>query len=402
MNRDLDAPRPPALVWEFATRLCLLGDAHIGAARATPRHAAESDVDLTLDRDPLDGRPRLRATTLAGLLRHELLARTDPVAAAALFGTEDGYATGGSAGPAPVTSALDLDDARAVLPDDLAVTVRVGTRVDPATGAVFPGRLWQWEVLPAGTVFTCHLRLRVPAPADEARLLALLLIAARGLDGDGPGIRVGARTGRGHGAVRATHWSASRYDLTDPDAWFGFHARTWETRRLQGAEALAGPPQALASLVRNRLGEHGHTAVAAHVGARSAVPDPRRRAELRLEIRVAERTDPFESAPCAPDLQGAEHEPDRLRPAALMIGDVPEADRLADVDRAHRWRPTVTDDGRVHPRPVLGDTALFALFKRIGGRLVRDAAEHLGGPPERWRAWHGHWWGADPASPGPG
>ena len=374
------------LVWEFTTRLLLLGDAHVGAARATPRHAAESDVDLALDRDPRSGLPRLRATTLAGLLRHELLARTDQTAVTSLFGIDDGSSGFAAAEAAPVPSALDLDDAHAVLPDDTSVTVRVGTRVDPATGTVHPGRMWQWEVLPAGTEFICHLRLRVPDPVEEARLLALLVLATRGLEGEGPGIRIGGRTGRGYGALRATHWAARRHDLTDPGGWFDFHARTWDERSSHGTDALVASPGGLPELLDTRLRGNGRAAVAVHVRARSAGPDPRHRAELRLEMRVAERTDPLGSG--------------SLRPGLLMIGDVPEADRLAEADRAHRWRPMVTDDGKVRRAPVLGDTALFALFKRIGGRLVRDAAEHLGAPAERWRRWHGHWWGADPVEQG--
>jgi hypothetical protein len=80
-----------------------------------------------------------------------------------------------------------------------------------------------------------------------------------------------------------------------------------------------------------------------------------------------------------------------------MVGDAPAPERLGEADRAHRHRPAVTDPDKaaVHPAPVLGDTALFALFKRIGGRLVRDAAEHLGAGPDRWRDWHDRWWGAD-------
>ena len=391
MNHTLDGPRTFALIWEFTVRLCLLTDTHVGAARATPRHAAESDVDLSLDRDPRSGLPRLRATTLAGLLRHELTARTDHADAAALFGAGDGRAVFGRGDPVPVPSTLDLDDAHAELPDDTNVTMRVGTRVDPATGTVHPGRMWQWEVLPAGTVFVCHLRLRVPARAVEARLLTLLLLAVRGLEGEGPGIRIGGRTGRGHGAVRATRWAARRHDLTDPGGWFGFHARTWDERRRQSIEALVGSSSAkgLSELLETRLREHGRAATAAHLRARAHTPDPRHRAELRLELHVAERAGPLSQGP-DPAARG-------LRPGLLMIGDVPEPDRLAEVDRAHRRRPVATEPGgdRVEIRPVLGDTALFALFKRVSGRLVRDAAEHLGGPPDRWRDWHGQWWGAD-------
>ncbi|WP_460770808.1 RAMP superfamily CRISPR-associated protein [Nocardiopsis nanhaiensis] len=406
---DAHGPRPDAVVWELTARLLLLTDAHVGAARATPRHAAESDVDLSLDRDPRTGVPRLRATTLAGLLRHELVARTaDTAGVATLLGSDDARAATGTGVSAPSPSALDVDDAHATLPESAPVTVRVGTRVDPATGAVRPGRMWQWEVLPAGTVFTAHLRLHVAAPADEARLLTQFVLAARGFGGDGPGIRIGGSSGRGHGAVRATRWAAVRHDLTDEPEWFGYHSRDWESRWREGREALAASGATdLAALLDTGLREHGRTAIAAHLAARALSVDRRQRAELHLELNVAERAEPAPETPPPSD-------PSSLRPGLLLIGDVPEAGRLAEVDRAHRRRPTVSgnDDDQVEVRPVLGDAALFALLKRLGGRLVRDAAEHLRGAgasreagaqrgSERdgecghWRAWHDHWWGAD-------
>ncbi|WP_435110219.1 RAMP superfamily CRISPR-associated protein [Nocardiopsis synnemataformans] len=380
-------PGPPGLLWEITLRLCLLSDTHVGAARATPRHAAGSDVDLYVDRDPATGAPRLRATTLAGLLRHELAARTgDPDSVRALMGSAESDAAPG--GEEAATSALDVDDARAELPEDTAVAVRTGTRVDPAAGTVQPGRTWQWEILPAGTVLTAHLRLHVPAPADEARLLTLLLLACDGLSGpggSGPGIRVGGRTGRGYGAVRATHWAARRHDLTDERGWFAYHARSWARRWEEGADALADAPADLATALTEALRARGRGATAAHATARAHRPDRRHRAELHLTLAVAEQPDPTAPPPREP------------RPGLLMVGDVPVPERLGEVDRAHRHRPAVTDPDKaaVHPAPVLGDTALFALFKRIGGRLVRDAAEHLGAGPRRWRDWHDHWWGAD-------
>lgn len=376
---DPHGPGPTGLVWECAVRLRLLTDTHVGAARAGAGQAAESDVDLRLDRDPRGGAPRLRATTLAGLLRHELLARTaDPESAAALLGSGDHPEAGAR------SSALDLDDAYAVLPEDEAVTVRVGTRVDPATGSVHPGRMWQWEVLPAGTVFTAHLRLRAADPTEEARLLVLLALAARGLADEGPGIRLGGRTGRGLGAVRAVRWTARRHDLTDEDGWFAYHARDWPTRWREAERALetAEPDADLARALGAVLNEDGQRATAALLPDAAAGADRRRRSELRLELRVAERPDPVPSGRAT-------------RPATLLVGDTPAGDRPTPADRVHRRRPAVTGGGEVEPRPVLGDTALFALFKRIGERLVRDAAEHLAGEGTRWPEWHGHWWGGD-------
>lgn len=403
------------LVWEIAVRLCLLSDTHIGAAHSAPRHAMETGADLkNVDRDPGTGVPRLRATTLAGLLRHELLDRTaDPDRVRALLGSTAPRTALGQQVPAPVTSALDIDDARAELPPDTGVAVRVGTRVDPATGTVQPGRVWQWEILPAGTVFTAHLRLRIPTLADEAGLLDLLSVAVGGLEGLGPGSHVGGRTGRGYGAVRATRWSAHRHDLTREDGWFAYHARTWDRRWYEGADALTDAPRALVRTLAEQLRAHGRTAAAARLGDGADHQDRRHRAELRMTLAVGERPrcpePPRESGEAVPGpgaTTGAGPVVE-LRPGLLMVGDTPAGERLGEVDRAHRNRLVVadsddpvfdTEEPEVRLAPVLGDTALFALFKRIGGRLARDTAEHLAGgqdPNERWRDWHGFWWGAD-------
>ncbi|MEV2277150.1 RAMP superfamily CRISPR-associated protein [Nocardiopsis sp. NPDC049922] len=423
----------PALVWEVAARLCLLSDTHVGAAQAAARHAAESDADPRLDRDPRTGAPRLRATTLAGLLRHELAERTgDSDRVRTLLGSSAPRTETGQGVP-PVPSALDLDDARAVLPEGTTVAVRAGTRVDPATGAVRPGRTWQWEILPAGTVFTAHLRLRVPTPADEAGLLALLVLATGGLDGLGAGAHVGGRTGRGYGAVRATRWTARRYDLTDEHGWFAHHARTWAERWSEGATAPGDPEDlgvsetgedpvtgadaadraapgegaGLLAALRGELAAHGHGATAAELAALAAVTDRRHRAELHLTLAVGERREapvrtPGTGVPRGSGGSPAGPLPDP-RPGLIMIGDAPPSDRIGAVDRAHRHRPVgaATDPTDVRLAPVLGDTALFSLFKRIAARLVRDTAEHLGGPPSHWRRWHAHWWGADTARGAP-
>ncbi|RKS07748.1 hypothetical protein DFP74_3432 [Nocardiopsis sp. Huas11] len=391
MNEHSDEGRPdtlraPRIVWEFGLRLLLLTDTHIGAAQPLARHAAESDVDLLVDRDPRTGVPRLRATTTAGLLRHGLAERTgDAGGVRALLGPA-AQAAGSRAG----TSALDVDDSHAELAEGTGVTVRAGTRVDPATGAVRPGRTWRWEVLPAGTVFTVPLRLHVPEAGDEAGLLGLLLLAAAGLDGTGPGRHVGARTGRGYGLVRAARWTARRHDLSGERGWFAYHARTWE-QRWAAAAGTADDPEDLAEALTRCLAAAGPAPVADRVrGLAADQTDRRHRAELRLRLAVAERPAPWPPEPGATDPDEAV-----LRPGLLMIGDAPADARLGEVDRAHRYRPVPGAGDAVDHVPVLGDTALFALVKRIGGRLVRDAAEHLGADPDRWRAWNAYWWGSD-------
>lgn len=366
-------------MWEIAVRLCLLGDTHVGAARATPRHEAESDVDLRTDRDPRSGLPRLRATTLAGLLRHELTARSgDPARVRLLFGAAENSEE-------PMASALDVDDALVEPSEDLLTITRVGIRVDPASGTALPGRFWQWEVLPAGTLFTAHMRLWIPTPAEEAQLLSLLVHAVAGLHGNTPGPHVGRHTTHGYGAVRATRWSAARHDLAEERGWFDHHARTWEQRWRERAAGLDDGPRTLTEALTAQLRSAGLDADAAHLDARAVPPDRRRRAELRMTLAVAERT--------APPTVDSEY----LSPGLLMVGETPGADRHDGADRVHRHRPVVVDldTSTVETMPVLGDTALYALFKRMASRIARDACEYLGGRIEAQREWIAHWWGGD-------
>lgn len=449
-----------SVLWEVTARLVLLSDTHIGPADPDHRRADETGTVLPVDRAPDTGLPRLRATTLAGLLRHDLTARTGNTEAAdTLFGTAAADDPDGVGHP----GALDLDDAEAHVPG--SVVPRAGNRVDPASGAALPGHLWNREILPAGTVLVAHLRLHVSEPEDEGRLLGLLVEAVAGLHGPvpehtcaagpggtrahapasgpehvpgprcpGPGLHVGARTGRGHGAITATAWGARRHDLTTVEGWFAYHARTWEQRHEDGEHTLADGTDTLDRALRT----------SALPGLARDLPtgttDRRHRDELRLTLAVGESEQPLA--------------PGRVRPGLLMIADLPPPDRVGAVDRVHRHRPAArseettagcqgprpelsdpvpegtepspataaarntaaahgscdtperaapcgrtSEDGNTtsapEPEPVLGDTALHALLKRIAARLARDACEALGGHQDLWRDWHAHWWGGD-------
>ncbi|WP_017614445.1 RAMP superfamily CRISPR-associated protein [Nocardiopsis salina] len=378
---------PTSVLWEITVRLVLLSDTHVGPADPAHRRADEPGSDLPVDRDPETGLPRLRATTLAGVLRHDLVARTgDTASAGALFGTsaaDDPARTG-------FPGALDLDDAEGRVPT--AITSRTGNRVDPASGTALPGHLWRREILPAGTVFISHLRLHVSALEDEreegeeavslGRLTACVAGLYRGHTGpgtpgsDAPGLHVGARTGRGHGAIAATSWSARRHDLTTAEGWFAHHARTWSQRRADGENALTdGSPTLTEALVRAlRSADRPDLAD----GIPATAPDRGPRDELRLTLAVGEPDDPLLPA--------------QVRPGLLMIADPPPPDRVGAVDRAHRRRLA---EGAPEPAPVLGDTALHALLKRLSARLSRDACEALGGHEDLWRHWHAQWWGGD-------
>lgn len=429
------------MLWEIAARLVLLSDTHVGPADPAHRRADEPGADLPVDRAPDTGLPRLRATTLAGILRHDLIARTgDTASAGALFGTSAADDPDGSGTP----GALDLDDAEGDVPT--AITSRAGNRVDPASGTALPGHLWRREILPAGTVFTLHLRLHVTDPRSEASLLGLLTGCVAGLhrgreepdgpdhdrgpaghdgagsvpgagspgssgsdgecrglqraptcpdvsrvhqgaegpeasgpdesNGSGPGLHVGARTGRGHGAIAATSWAARRHDLTTAEGWFAHHTRTWAQRRADGESGLPDGSLTLADALSRTLRTADRPDLAD--GLPRETPDRRPRDELRLTLAVGEPDDPVV--------------PTRVRPGLLMIADPPPPGRAGAVDRAHRHRPV---EGAPEPVPVLGDTALHSLLKRLSARLSRDACEALGGHDDLWRHWHAHWWGGD-------
>ncbi|RCV52450.1 RAMP superfamily CRISPR-associated protein [Marinitenerispora sediminis] len=449
------APAGPRVIWEISTRLRLLGDTHIGSAAPSAPHAAESEVDQLLDRDPVTREPRLRASTLAGLLRHHLADRCDPPVHADATGAAGagrrGWADTLFGAPAvpefaatdtePATmSALDIDDAVAVLPEDANITVRVGNRIDPDSGTAAPGAFWRMEVLPAGTSFTVTMRLRVP-DGDEGRLLALVSTAAAGLAADsegetsddglpGPaGIRIGARTGRGYGEVVAEAWHVRRHDLHTPEGWGAYYARGWEERWKEARNGLETSDRharlesavdgTLAALRTAALAEAGHderagwtardlerthTAFHHELDARRA--DVRCRDTFVVTLAVAERsTRSFVPAPFD-DLDGAPAT--GPWPGVLLVGDTPAPDRLGEVDRAHRTRPRYSD-GRVQWRPELGGTAVFALFKRTARGLVREIAGTAEQPGAEWDVsgdpahnWFAHWWGSDTGPGGDG
>src|SRR5690625_373146 len=371
----------PVVLWELTARVRLHSDTHIGSADDSARTAG----DITpLDRGSRSGRPRLRATTQAGLLRHHLAERLSPDApgvVAELFGEAAPRSAETGTGTA-LPSALDIDDAYAELPPEAGVSVRAGNRVDPGSGAAAPGALWRMETLPAGTGFTLTLRLQVGEHDSEGRLLALAALAADGIaaTGSDPGVSIGARTARGYGAVRCEGWHVRRHDLARPQGWADWFALTWEQRRDRAHRAVAGRRRAtaeaagtaeaaLSPLIAEYLADAPE--LAARIGddyTRTLTDhgtDHRRRDELALTLRLAER--PTEAL-LAPAASG----PHAHRPGLLMVGEAPSLESAGEVDRAHLRRPAVGGDGAVQWRPTLGDTALFALFKRMSRRIVRD------------------------------
>ena len=200
---------------QITTRLVLTGDLLL----TTPAHMGNGDrgevVDLVLQRDPLDGRPLLPGSSLAGALRaylqaHEYGHREPELKeqrnslAQQLFG-------GTKRDPEGHQSPLIVDDA---LADQSVVEIRDGVGIDPKRRVASAKIKYDLELLPAGTIFP--LRFELLLPEDGAPLTHALALALQGLErGE---IALGARRSRGFGRCQVQDgWRLARYNLREPD-----------------------------------------------------------------------------------------------------------------------------------------------------------------------------------------
>jgi CRISPR/Cas system CSM-associated protein Csm3 (group 7 of RAMP superfamily) len=177
-------------------------------------------TDMNLLRDPVDPRKALlTGTSIAGALRSYLReiqhgyaeAAPDTSPVISLFGVK-------REGDDGAQSLLIVDDARSEAP--VAVEIRDGVRIDPATGTAKEGAKFDIELLQAGTTFPLRFELLIPEDKDEATLKQALAQALHGLkEGEIP---LGARKRRGFGRCHVEGWRVTTYDLTAPDgivAW---------------------------------------------------------------------------------------------------------------------------------------------------------------------------------------
>lgn len=211
---DAQPPRPITARWVITGTLTLESATHL---RGEPKGV----VDMPVLRHPVEGRPLLPGTTLAGSLRSALadrlagyrteLSARDRARIASLFGAERGDDEGAQ-------SPLIIFDSLGELPDGLNVEIRDGVAIEPETGVAEPHKKFDFEVLPAGTKFPVRVDLILPSAngGDEKELLELLAAA---LDAFSYAeVNLGARRSRGLGKVRAS-WQAKRFDLTTPAGW---------------------------------------------------------------------------------------------------------------------------------------------------------------------------------------
>ncbi|MFN2496725.1 MAG: RAMP superfamily CRISPR-associated protein [Pseudonocardiaceae bacterium] len=197
--------RDVVAVWRLAATATVRTPVHPGAGDSPVSDAYP--VDLAVVRG-CDGSPMVPGTTLRGLLRHHLADRLaawggdEPRAVRAVFGDAD---DDGHQGRVCVLDATV---------EGPTVGLAVRNRIDQATGAAARGALFDMELLPAGANFPVHLEVAVHRGDDEPALLAAVVAAAAGLDGE-LGIRLGRSTNRGYGRLSTGIWRATRWSLND-------------------------------------------------------------------------------------------------------------------------------------------------------------------------------------------
>ncbi len=204
--------RPITARWVITGKMRLETAAHFGGE-------GDVAVDMAVLRDPKEGVPLIPGTSLAGALRNYLAdvlggyRSKEAEEVAALFGAARSHDEGSQ-------SPLIVFDAFGTLPAEAAPEIRDGVAIDPATGTAEAHKKFDFEVLPAGTVFPLRVELIVESSKQEARLLGLLATALDGLThGD---MALGMRRSRGLGMVKAQDWKAFRHDLTTAQGWIGW------------------------------------------------------------------------------------------------------------------------------------------------------------------------------------
>jgi len=215
-------------------RIIIEGDLEL----LTPAHFGSGDTegpaDLSLLRDAYDGSALLPGASIAGALRNYWRERTRGYGAAArdsdLFGAKRGTREEMEGNQ----SLLIVEDAIGPQPQ---VELRDGVKIDGRTRTAEEQKLFNIELLRAGTCFPLRFELLVPKGKREP-LCRDLALALRGFEqGE---IGMGARKRRGFGRCQVKEWRVWRYDLTTPDgllAWLA-EGRDWQdlpmTSEMQG------------------------------------------------------------------------------------------------------------------------------------------------------------------------
>lgn len=201
---------------QIVERIVVSGDLVLETPACFSSGEGGSLTDIPLMLDPLEGRGLLTGSSIAGALRTYLRQR------------ECGYWNGGK--PDALHNLLfgyqrDAEGEQSwlitydVLSERPQVELRNSVTLDPKTRAAEARKLYDIELLEAGTRFPVRIELLIPE-GNHKPLLQGLAIALQGLEqGE---IALGVRKRRGFGQCRVTEWRVVRYDLTTTEgllAW---------------------------------------------------------------------------------------------------------------------------------------------------------------------------------------
>ena len=195
--------------WIITGEIVLRTAAHFGGT-------GDDLADMMVLRDPREGLPLLPGSSLAGALRNYLAdvlggyESDEHPDVASLFGARRSEGEGDQ-------SPLIVFDGIGTLPDSCSIEIRDGVAIDGKTGIAEAHKKFDYEVLPAGTMFPLRVELLILDPQGEASQVSLLLSALSGL-AEGQ-ISIGARRSRGLGSIAAGNWRAVRHDLTQQKGW---------------------------------------------------------------------------------------------------------------------------------------------------------------------------------------
>jgi len=184
----------------------------------TPAHFGEGEADdltdMPLARDPKDGLPLLTGASIAGAARNYLREWEHGYGVGYEVEHEDSLTRrlfGDVIEKESIESRLIVDDAYG---SHSATELRDGVAINPETRTAEKGKLFDTELLEAGTAF--DLRFELALPEGEDGLLAGFAVALTGFKNGEIGL--GTRKRRGLGQCKVEKWDVQSFDLRDGKA----------------------------------------------------------------------------------------------------------------------------------------------------------------------------------------
>ncbi|MCU0490918.1 MAG: RAMP superfamily CRISPR-associated protein [Chloroflexaceae bacterium] len=223
---------------KIVARLVVQGTLELTSPAHLGNGESEGLTDMPLLRDPLENRPLLTGTSIAGALRGYMLTRKIGYGKVEQKGMVDdlfGMVKGDDADDAG-QSPLIVEDALGTAAG-VGVEVRDGVRINAATRTAEDKFKYDSEFLAAGTSFELRFELLLPDDTEKANKLKAGLAAALQALETGE-IAIGARKSRGFGRCQVRGWRVIEFDLRQPQALLDW-LRTDQDAQMQLPQAKA-------------------------------------------------------------------------------------------------------------------------------------------------------------------